>query len=327
MPNLNTDIFLNKARLIHGDKYDYSKIVYTHCKNKIEIICRKHGVFHQTPTTHLKGCGCQKCGLEKTTSYRKYNFNEDFFEVIGPDQAWLLGFIFADGSIKNNTISISQSGLMGKILLENIKEMVKYNGKIYCSKTKWRDRYSLYLTSKKFAKRLRSLGVLENKTFSCPFPKEIQSETFYDFIRGYIDGDGCVGVYNSGTTKYLLISWVGTKEFIEGCFKWLKIKPKTSKLNTSNNLLEIRICGKQAIEIGKIIWERKNLPSYYKEPIWKKFMNENMTRYTRYDPIKSKAIDMFKNEIPVSRISKDLDVSFQTIYRWRDKWNLKSKNS
>ena len=56
--------FIVKSKEIHGDKYDYDKIVYFNNKNKINIICDKHGVFEQSPAAHLKGSGCKKCSNE-----------------------------------------------------------------------------------------------------------------------------------------------------------------------------------------------------------------------------------------------------------------------
>lgn len=49
----NTDFFINKAREIHGDKYDYSKSIYVKNNIKIEIICKKHGSFFQKPNDHI----------------------------------------------------------------------------------------------------------------------------------------------------------------------------------------------------------------------------------------------------------------------------------
>jgi len=57
----NTDKFIKKAISIHEDKYDYSSIKYIHSRQEVEIGCRIHGTFNQTPSTHLKGSGCQKC--------------------------------------------------------------------------------------------------------------------------------------------------------------------------------------------------------------------------------------------------------------------------
>lgn len=54
--------FVNKAKQVHGDVYDYNKSVYIKSSIPIKIICKKHGAFYQNPYYHLKGGGCQKCG-------------------------------------------------------------------------------------------------------------------------------------------------------------------------------------------------------------------------------------------------------------------------
>ena len=48
--------------MVHGETYDYSKVVYTKSRVKVTIICLTHGVYKQTPNGHLLGKGCQKCG-------------------------------------------------------------------------------------------------------------------------------------------------------------------------------------------------------------------------------------------------------------------------
>lgn len=57
-----TEEFIKKAKTIHGDKYDYSKVNYVNAKEKVCIICPIHGEFLQTPNNHLSGQGCPKCG-------------------------------------------------------------------------------------------------------------------------------------------------------------------------------------------------------------------------------------------------------------------------
>lgn len=54
--------FLEKAKIIHKNKYDYSLVNYTKANNYINIICPVHGIFQQTPNSHLNGTGCPKCG-------------------------------------------------------------------------------------------------------------------------------------------------------------------------------------------------------------------------------------------------------------------------
>lgn len=56
--------FVDKAKTVHGNSYDYSKVEYIDARTKVKIICLTHGEFWQTPNHHLQGCGCPKCGLE-----------------------------------------------------------------------------------------------------------------------------------------------------------------------------------------------------------------------------------------------------------------------
>lgn len=59
----NLEDWIEKAKLIHGSKFDYSKANYIDSETKIEIICKNgHNSFWQRPTTHLSGAGCFKCG-------------------------------------------------------------------------------------------------------------------------------------------------------------------------------------------------------------------------------------------------------------------------
>lgn len=70
----DTNNFIKKAKAIHGDKYDYSCVVYKNNKTSVEIICPIHGVFKQTPDKHLSGQGCPMCAGEKleNTNSKKY---------------------------------------------------------------------------------------------------------------------------------------------------------------------------------------------------------------------------------------------------------------
>ena len=62
--SLTTKEFIKKAKDIHGDKYDYSKVNYVNSYTKVCIICPEHGEFWQDPHTHLSGCGCKECSKE-----------------------------------------------------------------------------------------------------------------------------------------------------------------------------------------------------------------------------------------------------------------------
>ncbi|EDK7779825.1 hypothetical protein CKS97_20175 [Salmonella enterica subsp. enterica serovar Java] len=65
MRKLNTGDFIQRAREIHGCKYNYDLVVYVGYESKICIICHEHGWFWQTPGNHLHGQGCPKCAVNK----------------------------------------------------------------------------------------------------------------------------------------------------------------------------------------------------------------------------------------------------------------------
>lgn len=60
---MSREEFIRRAREKHGDKYDYSKVVYVNNRTKVCIICPIHGEFWQTPFEHLRG-GCKQCAVE-----------------------------------------------------------------------------------------------------------------------------------------------------------------------------------------------------------------------------------------------------------------------
>jgi len=68
----NTSEFLQKARAIHGKKYDYSKVKYTLATEKITITCPTHGEYKQRAYAHLRGQECPRCARRKTSSQEEY---------------------------------------------------------------------------------------------------------------------------------------------------------------------------------------------------------------------------------------------------------------
>ena len=71
--------FIEEANIRHDFKYDYSKTQYINKREKVCIICPKHGEFWQEASSHLKGCGCPKCGKESSQKRQSLN-TEQFIE-------------------------------------------------------------------------------------------------------------------------------------------------------------------------------------------------------------------------------------------------------
>ena len=64
------------AHEVHNSKYDYSKVEYVNSKTKVCIICKEHGKFWQTPSSHAQGVGCPKCNSSKLEGIIRKSFTE-----------------------------------------------------------------------------------------------------------------------------------------------------------------------------------------------------------------------------------------------------------
>jgi hypothetical protein len=84
---LTTEDFIEKCKIVHGDRYDYSLVEYVNDQTKVMIKCLYHGVFNQSPNSHYRS-GCSKCSLIKRSSLRRKTleiilsrFNEEHGDV------------------------------------------------------------------------------------------------------------------------------------------------------------------------------------------------------------------------------------------------------
>ena len=69
---MNLETFIKRAKAIHGDKYDYSKVKIINVKTKVTIICPEHGEFQQNINKHIQGKqGCPICALKTIGNKRK----------------------------------------------------------------------------------------------------------------------------------------------------------------------------------------------------------------------------------------------------------------
>lgn len=72
--------FIEKAKLIHGDKYNYDNVIYEKSNTHVEIICKEHGSFIQSPNNHLSGKQCPLClrNRSKNEIYLYEKIKKDF---------------------------------------------------------------------------------------------------------------------------------------------------------------------------------------------------------------------------------------------------------
>ena len=98
-----TTEFIIQAKYIHGDRYDYSEVIYINNHTKIQIKCKRHNEwFLQKPNGHLNGHGCPTCAISNTTSKPETQWldskriskkNRNVWIVIGEKKYWVDAYI------------------------------------------------------------------------------------------------------------------------------------------------------------------------------------------------------------------------------------------
>lgn len=71
MRRLTTKEFIERVKVVHEEKYDYSNTIYVNDLNKIVVNCSEHGLFSIRPTAHMRGQGCKLCGRRKINKTRE----------------------------------------------------------------------------------------------------------------------------------------------------------------------------------------------------------------------------------------------------------------
>lgn len=203
-------------------------------------------------TVHRK---LRKLGINLPNYHNKLKFDNTVFDVIDTEEkAYWLGFLFADGYVSStrNQVELSLKGddieHLNKfsIFLNNRNKIttsiVKTNNKEY-------SRCRCSLINKHFHDNLISLGCIPNKSLTLQFPNPniFQNQNLIrHFIRGYVDGDGCLTISSSGR---LVLCIIGTQEFLDVINSYLPVKAKTKhkdKRRLNSNTFSISFCANNA---------------------------------------------------------------------------------
>ena len=107
---LTTAEFIKKAREVHGDRYDYSKVDYKNAKTEVIIICPRHGEFKQQPYLHTIGYNCPKCKSSKLESILINIFDKEHIEYIFQYRLNELGLKSIDFYLPKYNIAIECQG-------------------------------------------------------------------------------------------------------------------------------------------------------------------------------------------------------------------------
>lgn len=172
-----------------------------------------------------------------------------FFKTWSADMAYVLGLLFADGSIKK-TRNVFRGFV---ILLKRDDEQVLYNLKTILKSerpvlvVRNGDAVEFSISNTEIANILMSLGMHPRKTYHCDFPY-IPDEYISHFVRGYFDGDGHISIRVPKGRKRETIAAriVGTHDFLNGMLQ--KFQEQTNNIHGSihphgENLYCLTICG------------------------------------------------------------------------------------
>jgi intein-encoded DNA endonuclease-like protein len=191
--------------------------------NNIEYIASRYNIGDRRVTKILKE---NNVAIRTADIYnRRYTLNETYFDVIDTqEKAYIVGLLFADGCISEdaNIITISLKEEDKDILLKINEELgsnrpltyIKYNDK----NSNWSNQYKLSINSRYMVNSLRNLGLFQNKSLKIEFPSWITDEYYFHFLRGYIDGDGCI----LKTEKRM--SFIATENFCNNVAQYLQDK-------------------------------------------------------------------------------------------------------
>lgn len=175
-------------------------------------IGEQFGVSRQTVTNFVKKEGWYVEGL-KSKAIRKYAINEAFFSKIETErQAYWLGFIAADGNIRQDGLCLTiELARRDRGHLVKFLQDIESESHIFDCEHQNSLSSMVKINSRKICDDLQSYGIIPHKTGNLHFVfHQVPQKYMRDFIRGYFDGNGCIyyskgwGINCSGYLPFLL---------------------------------------------------------------------------------------------------------------------------
>jgi len=249
----------------------------TYCVARCECGIEKKYVLSSLKSGLTKSCGCIR---KDRNNGSKYNYNEDFFDTLTEESAYVIGLIYTDGSLSKNNkrfvISLQESD---KQILENIGMLIRNSKdvKFYTRKLKNGkiiSGYYLSCNNTKLCNGLIKYGVYSNKTNTIvPSILLVNNRHFW---RGCIDGDGGVSMVKN---KYLRLDFGGTEGMVNGFIKF--INQYISKYRYIKNLYHrIFICG---IIIYHILYDNSTISINRKSKYMEYGINEKIISFINFN--------------------------------------------
>lgn len=206
----------------------------------------------------------------------KYAVDEAFFDSWTQEMAYVLGYFYADGSLEDASylrgkyIRVSS---VEKYSILRIKRWLGSDHTIMEQKSTWENgktRYLLRIGSHRLYDKLILLGLYPNKSLTIEFP-DIPKECLHHFVRGYLDGDGCVYFYRAlgkrgklVTKKLSVIFTSGSEIFLEKLNNSLKkhLTLKQKKIYKGQRAYQLRYGTSDSVKLFSFLY-KDALPQTY----------------------------------------------------------------
>lgn len=190
----------------------------------------------------------KKDGVEIINHQNEVTFNENFFDVIDTEEkAYWLGFMYADGYV-----SKKDGGIELSLKSSDINHLRKFTKSLdFTNKHLFQDdiRCRITFRNKHMRQSLINLGCVPQKSLilTCPNKTQVPSFLFNHFARGYVDGDGYIGIglnHKKERTKPR-INVLGTEKFLTGFVSNLGWK---NNIRKHNNIFCVEYSGKYVMD-------------------------------------------------------------------------------
>lgn len=221
----------------------------------------------------------KQCSIETkdkiAESNRKYTLDQNYFEKINSkEKAYFFGFMFSDGNVhrEGNECSITQK--KDKYILEKFQSLLKTDRPLFYIKKK--EAFRLCFTSRKMKEDLIKLGCMPKKTFKVEFPTWLRENLKVHFIRGFMDGDGCIDIRsnsNSNCNK-LRVRIGGRENFLKYILNLSKITGHISK-REDQSIYYLKFHCSFAVSFLKWIYKDATIFLERKRNIYLKFLKEH----------------------------------------------------
>lgn len=205
--------------------------LYTEGRKTVKQIREEYGYDFVSSGTIEKLL--RKHGVTRLGGNHNWSNNSNYFNKINTDeQAYILGYLLADGSNTGNGIRL-ECAYKDREIIEYVKSKITPNNIIHESKRHKKHTVYCHIGSSDMMVDLEKLNFIKNKQCAnLHFPK-IPEELYPDFIRGYFDGDGCV-TYTNNQLKISICADLNQAKDLEEILKNAKVITKEN-----NNIVDM----------------------------------------------------------------------------------------